>query len=275
MPVTSIGEGRFVDLIEVDAASHGGVNDVRDLFENVAYAPSQGRYKIYLIDEVHMLSKEAFNALLKTLEEPPEHVIFLFATTDPHKLLPTVLSRCLQFHLRDLSPDQIAAHLEFVLAEEQLGFETDALWHVAKAGRGSVRDAMTLLDQAIAYGEGAVKADDVIDMLGIQGVSELPNVMNCVAKGDSRQALSLLGELARQAPDWVALVAGTQDLLHQVAVYQAAPDALAHLAPSDQRAIGELAQQMAPECVQLAYQFSLNAYRELPTRIGTPKPVSR
>jgi DNA polymerase-3 subunit gamma/tau len=171
----------------------------------------------------------------------------------------------LQFHLRDLSPDHIAAHLEYVLGEEQLDFETDALWQLAKAGRGSVRDAMTLLDQAIAFGEGTVRADDVVDMLGIQGVSELPHLMTQIAQGDSGAALSLLGGMARQAPDWTALVAGTQEILHQVAVYQAASDALSHVAPSDQRAIGELAQQMAPEFVQLAYQFSLNAYRELPS----------
>ena len=135
----------------------------------MSYAPSQGRYKIYLIDEVHMLTTHSFNALLKTLEEPPEHVVFLLATTDPQKLLPTVLSRCLQFHLRDLSPDLVESHLKHVLTEEQITYEDDALWHLAKAGRGSVRDAMTLLDQAIAHGQGSVTSANVIEMLGTQG----------------------------------------------------------------------------------------------------------
>ena len=140
----AISENRFVDLLEVDAASRTKVDDTRELLENVSYAPSQGRYKVYLIDEVHMLTTHSFNALLKTLEEPPEHVVFLLATTDPQKLLPTVLSRCLQFHLRDLSPDLVQSHLEHVLTEEQITYQNDALWHLAKAGRGSVRDAMTL-----------------------------------------------------------------------------------------------------------------------------------
>jgi DNA polymerase-3 subunit gamma/tau len=260
----AISENRFIDLIEVDAASRTKVDDTRQLLENVSYAPSVGRYKIYLIDEVHMLSPQSFNALLKTLEEPPEHVIFLLATTDPHKLLPTVLSRCLQFHLRDLSPDQIKSHLEYVLTNEEISFEDGALWHLAKAGRGSMRDAMTLLDQAIAFGEGRVLADDVIQMLGVQGVSELPLLFRDIAEADGTQAIQRISSLAQETPDWLALVSGLQSLIHQVAMCQISAQAIEHLAPSEQQAIRELAVVMGPEFLQLTYQFSLTGYRDLP-----------
>ena len=209
----AISENRLVDLIEVDAASRTKVDDTRELLENVSYAPSQGRYKVYLIDEVHMLTTHSFNALLKTLEEPPEHVVFLLATTDPQKLLPTVLSRCLQFHLRDLSPDLIESHLEHVLTEEHISFESDALWHLAKAGRGSVRDAMTLLDQAISHGQGSVTTGNVIEMLGTQGVSEVPILLSSIAKGNAVDALQRIEELSRETPDWMALVSSMQSVI--------------------------------------------------------------
>lgn len=261
---TSITQNRFVDLIEVDAASRTKVDDTRELLENVSYAPVMGRYKVYLIDEVHMLTTQSFNALLKTLEEPPAHVVFLLATTDPHKLLPTVLSRCLQFHLRDLSADQIQPHLAHVLTEEAIAFEPDALWHLARAGRGSMRDAMTLLDQAIAFCQGSVSSAAVVDMLGVQGVSDLPNLLHQVAVGDGAEALSYIATLSTQTPDWIALTSGLQALLHQVAVSQIAPAAVAHLPPAEQRQIQALAEAMAPEFVQLAYQFCLTGYRDLP-----------
>ena len=260
----AISDNRFVDLLEVDAASRTKVDDTRELLENVSYAPSQGRYKVYLIDEVHMLTTHSFNALLKTLEEPPEHVVFLLATTDPQKLLPTVLSRCLQFHLRDLGPDLIESHLEHVLSEEQVTFEKDALWHLAKAGRGSVRDAMTLLDQAIAHGEGKVSADNVIEMLGTQGVSEIPQLLSDIAAGQATDALSRISDLARETPDWMALISGMQSLLHHVAIAQVTDQGINHLSPGEQKAVRELAAVMSPEFLQLAYQFALTGYRDLP-----------
>ena len=257
----AISENRFVDLLEVDAASRTKVDDTRELLENVSYVPSQGRYKVYLIDEVHMLTTHSFNALLKTLEEPPEHVAFLLATTDPQKLL---LSRCLQFHLRDLSPDLVQSHLEHVLTEEQITYENDALWHLAKAGRGSVRDAMTLLDQAIAHGQGSVTSANVIEMLGTQGISEIPLLLADIAKGDAIEALKRIEQLSRETPDWMALVSGIQSMLHQVAVTQINHEAINHLSPSEQKAVRELATQMSPEFLQLAYQFALTGYRDLP-----------
>ena len=260
----AISDNRFVDLLEVDAASRTKVDDTRELLENVSYAPSQGRYKVYLIDEVHMLTTHSFNALLKTLEEPPEHVVFLLATTDPQKLLPTVLSRCLQFHLRDLGPDLIESHLEHVLSEEQVTFEKDALWHLAKAGRGSVRDAMTLLDQAIAHGEGSVSADNVIEMLGTQGVSEIPQLLSDIAAGQATDALSRISDLARETPDWMALISGMQSLLHHVAIAQVTDQGINHLSPGEQKAVRELAAVMSPEFLQLADQFALTGYRDLP-----------
>lgn len=260
----AISENRFVDLIEVDAASRTKVDDTRDLLENVSYAPTLGRYKIYLIDEVHMLTSQSFNALLKTLEEPPEHVVFLFATTDPHKLLPTVLSRCLQFHLRDLSADQIQGHLHHILEAEAIAFESEALWQLARAGRGSMRDAITLLDQAIAFGEGRVQTDDVIQMLGVQGLSEVPAMLADLARNDANALLARVHELAMQTPDWMALVSGMQTVLHQVAVRQISAQSLGHLPPSEQRAVDELAALMAPEFLQLAYQFTLTGYRDMP-----------
>ncbi|MEK9556410.1 MAG: DNA polymerase III subunit gamma/tau, partial [Gammaproteobacteria bacterium] len=260
----AISENRFVDLLEVDAASRTKVDDTRELLENVSYAPSQGRYKVYLIDEVHMLTTHSFNALLKTLEEPPGHVVFLLATTDPQKLLPTVLSRCLQFHLRDLSPDLVESHLEHVLTQEQVTFDQDALWHLAKAGRGSVRDAMTLLDQAIAHGEGSVTTANVIEMLGTQGVSEIPALLGEIATGQAADALKRIELLSRETPDWMALVSGVQSMLHQVAIAQINDQGINHLSPSEQKAVRELASQMSPEFLQLAYQFALTGYRDLP-----------
>ena len=260
----AISDNRFVDLLEVDAASRTKVEDTRELLENVSYAPSHGRFKVYLIDEVHMLSTHSFNALLKTLEEPPAHVVFILATTDPQKLLPTVLSRCLQFHLRDLSPDVLESHLEYVLNEENLSFEKDALWHLAKAGRGSVRDSMTLLDQAIAHGAGSVVTDNVVEMLGTQGVSEIPMLLAEIARGEASEAITRINKLSSESPDWMALVSGMQEMLHQIAIAQVADRGVDHLSPSERKAVRDLANLMSPEFIQLAYQFSLTGYRDLP-----------
>ena len=260
----AISENRFVDLLEVDAASRTKVEDTRELLENVSYAPSQGRFKVYLIDEVHMLSTHSFNALLKTLEEPPAHVVFLLATTDPQKLLPTVLSRCLQFQLRDLSPNILESHLEYVLNEENLTFEKDALWHLAKAGRGSVRDSMTLLDQAIAHGAGSVLTDNVVEMLGTQGVSEIPMLLAEIARGEASQAITRVNQLSSESPDWMALVSGMQEIIHQVAIAQVVDHGIDHLSPNEKKAVRDLSNLMSPEFTQLAYQFSLTGYRDLP-----------
>ena len=260
----SIDESRFIDLIEVDAASRTRVDDTRELLENTSYAPSQGRYKVYIIDEVHMLSMHSFNALLKTLEEPPAHAIFLLATTDPQKLPATVLSRCLQFHLRDVGPDVLVEHLQVILSAELIEFEIDALWFIAKAGRGSVRDALTLLDQAIAHGQGQLRRDDVIQMLGVEGLSKLPSLLDAVATGDAQCALQITQQLAEQTPDWLSLVAGLQELIHQVGVCQVAVAAIEHLSPSEQTVVIDLANKMGPEFLQLAYQFVLTGYRDLP-----------
>ena len=260
----AISENRFIDLLEVDAASRTKVEDTRELLENVSYAPSQGRFKVYLIDEVHMLSTHSFNALLKTLEEPPAHVVFLLATTDPQKLLPTVLSRCLQFQLRDLSPNILESHLEYVLNEENLIFEKDALWHLAKAGRGSVRDSMTLLDQAIAHGAGSVLTDNVVEMLGTQGVSEIPMLLAEIARGEASQAITRVNQLSSESPDWMALVSGMQEIIHQVAIAQVVDHGIDHLSPNEKKAVRDLSNLMSPEFTQLAYQFSLTGYRDLP-----------
>ena len=260
----AISDNRFVDLLEVDAASRTKVEDTRELLENVSYAPSHGRFKVYLIDEVHMLSTHSFNALLKTLEEPPTHVVFILATTDPQKLLPTVLSRCLQFHLRDLSPDVLESHLEYVVNEENFSFEKDALWHLAKAGRGSVRDSMTLLDQAIAHGAGSVLTANVVEMLGAQGVSEIPMLLTEIARGEASEAITRINKLSSESPDWMALVSGMQEMLHQIAIAQVADQGIDHLSPSEKKAVRELANFMSPEFIQLAYQFSLTGYRDLP-----------
>ncbi len=263
----AISDNRFVDLLEVDAASRTKVEDTRELLENVSYAPSHGRFKVYLIDEVHMLSTHSFNALLKTLEEPPAHVVFLLATTDPQKLPPTVLSRCLQFHLRDLSPDILESHLEYVLDEENLSFEKDALWHLAKAGRGSVRDSMTLLDQAIAHGAGSVLTDNVVEMLGAQGVSEIPMLLAEIARGEASEAIMRINQLSNGSPDWMALVSGIQEMLHQTAIAQVADQGINHLSPNEKEAVRDLANLMSPEFIQLAYQFSLTGYRDLPLAV--------
>ncbi|SEO46974.1 DNA polymerase III subunit gamma/tau [Pseudomonas sp. Snoq117.2] len=258
-----IDEGRFVDLIEVDAASRTKVEDTRELLENVQYAPSRGRYKVYLIDEVHMLSTHSFNALLKTLEEPPPHVKFLLATTDPQKLPVTILSRCLQFSLKNMPPERVVAHLQQVLAAESIPFEDDALWLLGRAADGSMRDAMSLTDQAIAFGEGKVLAADVRAMLGTLDHGQVYDVLQALLEGDGRAVLDAVRHLAEQGPDWGGVLAELLNVLHRVAIAQVLPDAVDN-GQGDRERVLTLAQTLPAEDVQYYYQLGLVGRRDLP-----------
>jgi len=263
-----IDEGRFVDLIEVDAASRTKVEDTRELLDNVQYAPTRGRYKVYLIDEVHMLSAHSFNALLKTLEEPPPHVKFLLATTDPQKLPATVLSRCLQFNLKRLPVPLITGHLETLLKAESVDAEAAALRLLARAADGSMRDALSLLDQAIAFGDGGVKEIDVRAMLGTIERSHVVDILRALADADASALLAVVERLSQQAPDYEGLLAELLTDLQQIAIAQVAPDAIdAHVEARD--TLLELAQRMDPEDVQLYYQIGLVGRRDLPL---SPEP---
>ncbi|MFZ5466453.1 MAG: DNA polymerase III subunit gamma/tau [Pseudomonadota bacterium] len=260
----SIDEGRFVDLIEVDAASRTGVDDTRELLENVQYAPSAGRYKVYLIDEVHMFSKSSFNALLKTLEEPPPHVKFLLATTDPQKLPVTVLSRCLQFHLKALSRRMIHGRLENVLTAESIAFDDGALQLLARAADGSLRDALSLLDQAIAYGQGRVGEEEVGAMLGLTSEARIRALMEALVAQDPPALFDAIGQLAQGAPDYAEVLAELLGLLHAIAVFQLMPEADAELFEASPQLVREFAPRIAPEAVQLSYQIALHGRRDLP-----------
>ena len=257
-----INEGRFIDLIEVDAASRTGVDDMRDLLDNVQYAPSRGRFKIYLIDEVHMLSKSSFAALLKTLEEPPPHVKFLFATTDPQKLPITVLSRCLQFNLKNLSAERITQHLQFVLGEEQVPFEEAALWSVARAADGSMRDALSLTDQAIGHGGGQVSDTEVSAMLGTIERGYVVDICTALSTGTGTDVLAAVGRMAEQAPDYDLALADVLSIWHQVAILQAVPEAL-DKGVSHYSALLALAQAVSREDTQLFYQICLLGRKDL------------
>jgi DNA polymerase-3 subunit gamma/tau len=260
----SIDEGRFVDLIEVDAASRTGVDDTRELLENVQYAPSLGRFKVYLIDEVHMFSKSSFNALLKTLEEPPPHVKFLLATTDPQKLPVTVLSRCLQFHLKALSRRMIHGRLENVLTAENIAFDDGALQLLARAADGSLRDALSLLDQAIAYGQGRVGEEEVGAMLGLTSEARIRALMEALIAQDPPALFEAIGQLAQGAPDYAEVLAELLGLLHAIAVYQLMPEADAELFEASPTLVREFAPHLTPEAVQLYYQIALHGRRDLP-----------
>ncbi|MDE8754820.1 DNA polymerase III subunit gamma/tau [Pectobacterium polaris] len=259
-----IEQGRFVDLIEIDAASRTKVEDTRDLLDNVQYAPARGRFKVYLIDEVHMLSRHSFNALLKTLEEPPPHVKFLLATTDPQKLPVTILSRCLQFHLKALDVEQIRAHLEQVLQAENLVSEPRALQLLARAADGSLRDALSLTDQAIAMGQGQVTTDSVSHMLGTLDDEQPLALIEALAKGDGAQVMSLLDQVAARGVDWESLLVETQTLLHRIAMVQLLPAALGDDYAAVEARMRELARALAPADVQLYYQTMLIGRKELP-----------
>ncbi len=257
-----IDEGRFVDLIEVDAASRTKVEDTRDLLENVQYAPSRGRYKVYLIDEVHMLSTHSFNALLKTLEEPPPHVKFLLATTDPQRLPVTILSRCLQFNLKRLPPEMIREYLQRVLGQENINAEAAALKHIARAADGSMRDALSLLDQAIAYGGGQVLESEVQAMLGTIEHGHVVHLLDALAAADGGILLQRIADLNEFAPDFDDVLAELLAWLHQIAVVQAVPGAVSdeHL---DEETVARLAAALSAEDVQLFYQIGLIGRRDL------------
>lgn len=257
-----IDSGRFVDLLEVDAASRTKVDDTRELLDNVQYAPNRGRYKVYLIDEVHMLSTSSFNALLKTLEEPPPHVKFLFATTDPQKLPVTILSRCLQFNLRRLEVDQIANHLASILQQENIDFEAEALLSLAQAADGSMRDALSLLDQAIAFAGGTVSSDVVHQMLGSISSEHLHHLLTALAQQDGQALLQQISELAALGRDFTTVLDMLLMALQRIATLQMIPDT----ASSDDGTLAfqELAQQFSPETIQLLYQIALHGKRDLP-----------
>src|SRR6185503_12706526 len=217
---TAVDEGRFVDLIEIDAASNTGVDDVREVIENAQYSPSRGRFKVYLIDEVHMLSKSAFNALLKTLEEPPEHVKFLLATTDPQKLPVTVLSRCLKFNLKRLLPEQITAQMNRILDAENIAHEGDAIEELARGADGSLRDGLSLLDQAIAYGAGAVRANEVRAMLGTIERGQVYALVEAAHAGDGNALIAEIERLAEFSPDFAGVLDEIAGALHRIQVKQ-------------------------------------------------------
>jgi DNA polymerase III subunit gamma/tau len=257
-----IDEGRFVDLIEVDAASRTKVEDTRDLLENVQYAPTRGRYKVYLIDEVHMLSTHSFNALLKTLEEPPPHVKFLLATTDPQRLPVTILSRCLQFNLKRLPPEMIREYLQRVLGQENIAAEAGALKHIARAADGSMRDALSLLDQAIAYGGGQVAESEVQAMLGAIEQGHVVHLLDALAAADGAALLQRIADLNEFAPDYDGVLAELLALLHQIAVAQAVPGAV-NDERTDDETVGRLAAALSAEDVQLFYQIGLIGRRDL------------
>ncbi|AJR07901.1 DNA polymerase III subunit gamma/tau [Photobacterium gaetbulicola] len=257
-----IDEGRFVDLLEIDAASRTKVEDTRELLDNVQYKPARGRYKVYLIDEVHMLSRHSFNALLKTLEEPPEYVKFILATTDPQKLPVTILSRCLQFHLKHLDNSQIQSQLEKVLTKEQIAFEPRALGLLSRAAEGSMRDALSLTDQAIALGNGQVHADAVSEMLGTLNTEQALYLLEAVANGEAAPAMACLEELASVGVEWDSLLREMATQLHRVAMHQALPASLDDSAPDAPR-ITALSQAVSPQEIQLCYQIALQGRQDL------------
>jgi len=259
---TEINEGRFVDLIEVDAASKTKVEDTRELLENVQYAPTRGRYKVYLIDEVHMLSTHSFNALLKTLEEPPPHVKFLLATTDPQRLPVTILSRCLQFNLKRLSEDLIQQHLEYILKQEDITAEPVTTSLIAAAADGSMRDALSLMDQAIAYGNGALQTAEVRTMLGTVDNKYIYDIMEQLVAHDTPALLERINALATQSPNFVNVINELMTLLHQIALAQLAPDAIEDQL-GEKPKILSLANQILPEDTQLYYQICLIGKRDI------------
>ncbi|WP_217539115.1 DNA polymerase III subunit gamma/tau [Stenotrophomonas sp. GbtcB23] len=255
-----IDSGRYIDLLEIDAASNTGVDDVREVIENAQYMPSRGKYKVYLIDEVHMLSKAAFNALLKTLEEPPEHVKFLLATTDPQKLPVTVLSRCLQFNLKRLDEDQIQGQMTRILAAEEIESDPTAIVQLAKAADGSLRDGLSLLDQAIAYAGGALREDVVRTMLGTVDRTQVAAMLEALADGDGVRLLQVVAALAEFSPDWSGVLEALAEALHRIQVQQLVPGAQADGEGIDAAAFG---QRLRPEVVQLWYQMALSGRRDL------------
>ncbi|MCG9679608.1 DNA polymerase III subunit gamma/tau [Vibrio sp. Isolate24] len=273
-----IDEGRFVDLLEIDAASRTKVEDTRELLDNVQYKPARGRFKVYLIDEVHMLSRHSFNALLKTLEEPPEYVKFLLATTDPQKLPVTILSRCLQFHLKPISVDDIHEQLEHILKQEQVSFEPRALGMIAHAADGSMRDALSLSDQAIALGNGQVITDSVAHMLGTLDTDQALHLLEAISSKQPQVAMDCLSALARNGVEWDGLLQQLATQLHRMAMYQALPATLDKAQPDSEK-IELLSRKLTPQDVQLYYQMALKGRQDLPLapseRIGLEMVVLR
>jgi DNA polymerase-3 subunit gamma/tau len=258
-----IDEGRFVDLLEVDAASRTKVDDTRDMLDNVQYAPTRGRYKVYLIDEVHMLSTHSFNALLKTLEEPPPHVKFLLATTDPQKLPVTVLSRCLQFSLKRLPAALIGERLKFIASAENLSFEPAAIALLSRAAEGSMRDALSLMDQLIAFGGGAISEANARSMLGTIDRGHVGRLVEALARGDGAALLAEVRELDRDAPDYDRALVDLATLVQRVAIVQIVPEAAPQDEEFDAALLTRLAQAISPEDAQLYYQIALAGRRDL------------
>ncbi len=257
-----IAEGRFIDLIEVDAASKTKVEDTRELLDNVQYSPSRGRYKVYLIDEVHMLSQHSFNALLKTLEEPPPHIVFLLATTDPHKLPITILSRCLQFNLKNLSPQKIVDYLRSVLMAEQYNFDEPSLWIIAKAARGSMRDALTLLDQSISFCAGQVNEAGVGELLGTPDQTLLVEVLEAICRTDAAALLDCVSIIAERSFDYFLFLESLLSTLHRIAVAQLVPGGVDN-SQGDRDQILEFARNFTSEDIQLYYQIALNGKQDI------------
>ncbi|MEO7432270.1 MAG: DNA polymerase III subunit gamma/tau, partial [Dokdonella sp.] len=255
-----IDAGRFVDLLEIDAASNTGVDNVRELIDNAMYVPTRGRYKVYLIDEVHMLTKNAFNALLKILEEPPPHVKFLLATTDPQKLLVTVLSRCIKFNLKRLTPEQITGQMEHILGAEGIAFDDEGIEVLSRAADGSLRDGLSLLDQAIAHGGGALRAEEVHSMLGTVERARVRVLLETLASGDGATLLDEVERLASFAPDFAQVLDEFAGLLHRVQLLQLIPGSASE---SDAELLG-LGGRLASEDVQLWYQMAVTGRRDLP-----------
>ncbi len=258
-----IAEGRFVDLIEVDAASRTGVDDTRELLENVQYAPTRGRYKVYLIDEVHMFSKSSFNALLKTLEEPPPHVKFLLATTDPQKLPVTILSRCLQFNLKRMPVSMIIAHLQHILQTDKVRHDLAALQLLAEGADGSMRDGLSLLDQALAFGAGEVREQDVRDMLGSISRDRILAIVRALFAGDAAVVLSEVDRLGELTPDFENVLAELLSLLHHMALAKTVPEVLDEYVSARDELIA-LSAEASAEDIQLFYQIGLIGRRDLP-----------
>ena len=260
---SEIDAGRFVDLLEVDAATNTKVDEMRQLLENAVYAPTRGRFKVYVIDEVHMLSNSAFNAMLKTLEEPPEHVKFILATTDPQKIPVTVLSRCLQFNLKQMTPPLIAGHLKHILEVESISAEPGALSLLSRSAAGSMRDALSLLDQAIAHGAGKVEEAQVRDMLGTVDLDYLFSILDALLAGNAAAMLQVADDMATRSLSFDAALQELAGLLTRLQVAQLAPQAVADDLPERGRLL-ELAARLDPEYVQLAYQIAVHGRKELP-----------
>jgi DNA polymerase-3 subunit gamma/tau len=257
-----IDEGRFVDIIEIDAASRTKVEDTRELLESVQYSPTRGRYKVYIIDEVHMLSNSSFNALLKTLEEPPPHVKFVLATTDPDKIPVTILSRCLQFNLRRMTPDQVLENLQQIVQAETIEAEPEALSRLARAADGSMRDGLSLLDQAIAFGAGKLSLDDVKQMLGLVDHGHIAAIVLALVAGDARKMLDIIEELVALSRDLDAVLVSLAETLHRVCLVLCVPD-YADAERSDWESIREIAGLLTPEDAQLFYQIAIKGREEL------------